>query len=95
MFHHIGIWSIRTVFQFHHASSLKLLQSQVPNQSMVKELLSKPIPHPKSQSVHPASSVPMPVRRAEMLEAADDRLLLGQEFWQVLAIRVDRDGGPA
>ena len=29
MFHHIVIWSIRTIFQFHHASSLKLLQSQV------------------------------------------------------------------
>jgi hypothetical protein len=74
-------------------SSFFNLKSQIS--PMVKELLSKPIPHPKSQSVHPASSVPMPVRRAEMLEAADDRLLLGQEFWQVLAIRVDRDGGPA
>ena len=74
-------------------TTVEVLKSQIS--PMVKELLSKPIPHPKSQSVHPASSVPMPVRRAEMLEAADDRLLLGQEFWQVLAIRVDRDGGPA
>ena len=75
-------------------ATVEVLKSQIS--PMVKELLSKPIPHPKSQGVRPASSVPMPVRRpvpvvnldkdesmeAEMPEAADDRLLLGQEFWQ-------------
>ena len=70
-------------------ATVEVLKSQIS--PTVKELLSKPIPHPKSQGIRP-----MPVRRpvpvvkldkdksmeAEMLEEAGDRLLLSQEFWQ-------------
>jgi hypothetical protein len=70
-------------------ATVEVLKSQIS--PTVKEHLSKPIPHPKSQGIRL-----MPVRRpvpvvkldkdksmeAEMLEEAGDRLLLGQEFWQ-------------
>jgi hypothetical protein len=76
--------------------TVEVLKSQIS--PTVKELLSKPIPYPKSQGIRP-----MPVRRpvlvvkldkdksmeAEMLEEAGDRLLLGQEFWQGGTWRVE------
>ena len=72
--------------------TVEVLKSQIS--PMVKELLSKPSPHPKSSgarlvSAPKSSRHPAPVANLEedesmtaVPEAADDRLLLGQEFWQ-------------